>query len=89
MNCPTCGAPVDFLDEPLMRRGERRMTRSYLYQQPEPVDLAEIKLEGIERFVKLVNLEVRESTDPPGAAFPDAIKTVLDTLQRQVRRPRG
>lgn len=89
LNCPTCGAPVDYIDDIVLRRGqERRQNRSYSYQQPPAMDMREVRLEAIERFVKLVQLEVDMEVSGPRHG-PDAglraMGQVLETIRQQVR----
>jgi hypothetical protein len=84
MNCPTCGAPVDYLDEAVLRRGESRTTRSYHYQQPLPLDLAEVRLEGVEAFVRVVQMEVATGL----MTYEEAIRTNLETIRSQIRQSR-
>lgn len=81
LNCPTCGAPVDYLDEQVLRGRERRAYRSYQYQQPPPVDMREMRLEAIEQFVGLVKLEAER----PDMDARKALDAVLETLRQQVR----
>lgn len=83
--CPTCGAPVDYLDEKVIRHGhDKGVTRSYHFTPPPPVDVREVRLEAVERFVRLVDLKVGDMQD-----YQAAVQDVLETMRQQVRGQHG